>query len=82
MRQKRGGIITCVPTEKSGQDEFDFEFGDDFAQHIEAFAPAFCKEPVRYKPEGDAAVNRRLAARLRRLSEALVGGPTARPGPH
>ena len=73
---KRGGIITCVPTEKSGQDEFDFEFGDDFARHIEAFAPAFCKVLVRYNPEGDAAVNRRQAARLRRLSEALVGGPS------
>ena len=73
---KRGGIITCVPSEKSGQDEFDFEFGDDFARHIEAFAPAFCKVLVRYNPEGDAAVNRRQAARLRRLSEALVGGPS------
>ena len=73
---KRGGIITCVPTEKSGQDEFDFEFGDDFARHIEAFAPAFCKVLVRYNPDGDAVVNRRQAARLRRLSEALVGGPS------
>ena len=73
---KRGGTITCVPTEKSGQDEFDFEFGDDFARHIEAFAPAFCKVLVRYNPDGDAVVNRRQAARLRRLSETLVGGPT------
>ena len=73
---KRGGIITCVPTEKSGQDEFDFEFGDGFARHIQDFAPAFCKVLVRYNPEGDVAVNRRQAARLRRLSEALVGGPS------
>ena len=73
---KRGGIITCLPTEKSGQDEFDFEFGDGFARHIQDFAPAFCKVLVRYNPEGDVAVNRRQAARLRRLSEALVGGPS------
>jgi len=73
---KRGGFITCLPTEKSGQDEFDFEFGDHFARHIEAFAPAFCKVLVRYNPEGDAVVNRRQAARLRRLCEALVGGPS------
>ena len=73
---KGGGIITCVPTERSGQDEFDFEFGDDFVRHIEAFAPAFCKVLVRYNPEGDAVVNRRQAARLRRLSEALLGGPS------
>jgi myo-inositol catabolism protein IolC len=33
---------TSCPAEKSGQDEFDFEYGDDFAQHIEAFHPTFC----------------------------------------
>ncbi|MCY7305228.1 MAG: DUF2090 domain-containing protein [Rhodoferax sp.] len=73
---KGAGIITCVPTEKSGQDEFDFEFGDDFARHIEAFAPAFCKVLVRYNPDGDAAMNHRQAVRLRRLSETLVGCPS------
>ena len=72
---KRSGIITCTPTEKSGQDEFDFEFGDNFARNIEAFAPTFAKVLVRYNPEGDAAVNRRQTSRLRRLSEALVGSP-------
>ena len=66
---KRSGIITCAPAEKSGQDEFDFEFGDEFARHIRAFAPAFCKVLVRYNPEGDAAVNRRQVARLRQLSD-------------
>ena len=24
------GIVTCDPVEKSGQSEFDFEYGDDF----------------------------------------------------
>ena len=73
---KRSGIITCTPTEKSGQDEFDFEFGDEFARHIEAFAPTFAKVLVRYNPEGDSAVNHQQASRLRRLSEALVGSPS------
>ncbi len=73
---KRNGIITCAPTEKSGQDEFDFEFGDDFVQHIETFAPTFFKVLVRYNPEGDMAVNLRQTARLRRLFETLVGGPS------
>ncbi|MEO7939395.1 MAG: DUF2090 domain-containing protein [Burkholderiaceae bacterium] len=70
------GIITCTPVEKSGQDEFDFEFGEDFARHIEAFSPTFCKVLVRYNPEGDSAVNHQQASRLRRLSEALVGSPS------
>jgi myo-inositol catabolism protein IolC len=53
----------------------DFEYGDDFARHIEAFNPTFCKVLVRYNPEGDRALNRRQADRLRRLSEYL---PTTR----
>ena len=69
-------IITCVPAEKSGQDEFDFEFGDEFARHIQEFAPTFCKVLVRYNPEGDAGLNRRQASRLRRLSEYLSSGPS------
>lgn len=73
---KSRGIITCMPTEKSGQDEFDFEFGDKFARHIEAFSPTFCKVLVRYNPEGDSAMNHRQASRLRRLSEALAGSPS------
>jgi myo-inositol catabolism protein IolC len=65
------GYITACPAEKSGQDEFDFEYGDDFARHIEAFQPTFCKVLVRYNPEGDTAMNRRQAERLKRLSDYL-----------
>jgi myo-inositol catabolism protein IolC len=65
------GYVTACPAEKSGQDEFDFEYGEDFARHIEAFHPTFCKVLVRYNPEGDPALNQRQAARLRRLSEYL-----------
>jgi len=67
----RSGYITCAPVEKSGQEEFDFEYGDDFARHIEAFHPTFCKVLVRYNPEGDTRLNQRQAARLRRLSDYL-----------
>jgi 5-dehydro-2-deoxygluconokinase len=65
------GFLTAAPAEKSGQHEFDFEYGDDFARHIEEFLPTFCKVLVRYNPEGDAEMNRRQAARLRHLSEYL-----------
>jgi myo-inositol catabolism protein IolC len=50
-------IITACPAEKSGQDEFDFEYGDDFAGHIEKFDPTFCKVLVRYNPSGDRTLN-------------------------
>src|SRR5258708_1449332 len=62
---------TACPAEKSGQDEFDFEYGEDFAKHIETFQPTFCKVLVRYNPEGDQALNTRQQARLKRLSEYL-----------
>ncbi len=65
------GFITACPAEKSGQEEFEFEYGEEFARHIEAFRPAFSKVLVRYNPEGDAALNARQAARLRRLSDYL-----------
>src|SRR5258708_22854751 len=70
--------ITCCPAEKSGQDEFDFEYGEDFAKHIEAFRPTFSKVLVRYNPEGDRVLNARQAARLKRLAEYLHGKTTSR----
>jgi myo-inositol catabolism protein IolC len=66
------GVVTATPAEKSGQAEFDFEYGEDFARHIEAFDPTFCKVLVRYNPEGDRALNERQSARLRRLSDFLA----------
>jgi 5-dehydro-2-deoxygluconokinase len=65
------GYTTACPAEKSGQEEFDFEYGEDFARHVEAFHPTFCKVLVRYNPEGDAALNQRQASRLRQLSDYL-----------
>lgn len=65
------GTITAVSVEKSGQDEFDFTYGDDFAQHIEAMQPTFAKVLVRYNPAGDRALNERQTQRLKRLSDYL-----------
>jgi myo-inositol catabolism protein IolC len=68
---KADGFAIACPAEKSGQEEFDFEYGENFAGHIEAFQPTFCKVLVRYNPEGDQALNRRQADRLKRLSDYL-----------
>jgi 5-dehydro-2-deoxygluconokinase len=67
------GYTIAAPAEKSGQDEFDFEYDEDFARHIEAFDPTFCKVLVRYNPEGDRTLNQQQAARLKRLSDYLAG---------
>jgi myo-inositol catabolism protein IolC len=70
-RAKEDGFNLAMPAEKSGQAEFDFEFGEDFGRHIEAFDPTFAKVLVRYNPGGDPELNRRQAARLRELSTWL-----------
>jgi myo-inositol catabolism protein IolC len=68
---KTAGVVLAMPVEKSGQDEFDFDHGDAFGAHVEAFDPEFTKVLVRYNPDGDAALNRRQAERLSRLSDWL-----------
>ncbi len=68
---KAGGYKLAMPVEKSGQNEFDFEYGDAFGEKIEEFDPDFAKVLVRYNPEGDAEMNERQTKRLLRLSEWL-----------
>ena len=65
------GLKLAMPVEKSGQDEFDFEYGDDFAAHIEKFNPDFSKVLVRYNSDGDADLNREQLERLKRLADWL-----------
>jgi len=70
-RAKEMGVVLAMPAEASGRDEFDFEYGADFARHIEAFDPTFTKVLVRYNPEGDAGMNERQTVRLRKLADWL-----------
>src|SRR5581483_11957348 len=50
-RARESGLKLAMPVEKSGQNEFDFEYGDDFGAHIEKFSPDFSKVLVRFHPE-------------------------------
>ena len=63
--------MLAMPVEKSGQNEFDFQYGDDFGAHIEQFDPDFSKVLVRYNPDGDAEMNQRQIERLKRLADWL-----------
>jgi myo-inositol catabolism protein IolC len=65
------GHLLAMPVERSGQAEFQFEYGEDFGAHIEAFDPTFVKVLVRYNPGGDAALNARQSKHLARLSTWL-----------
>lgn len=66
---RRRGFVTALSTEKSGAEEFEFEYGAEFGRHIDSFDPTFAKALVRYNIEGDVDLNRRQAGRLKQLSD-------------
>lgn len=68
---KAAGFNLAMPVEKSGQEEFDFEYGDAFGEKIEDYDPTFSKVLVRYNTEGDRGMNERQSERLKRLSDWL-----------
>ena len=68
---KGRGFKLAMPVEKSGQPNFDFEYGDDFGEHILSFDPDFSKVLVRYNPDGDAEMNKDQLEKLKRLADWL-----------
>ena len=68
---REAGLKVAMPAERSGQPNFDFQYGDDFPAHIERFDPDFTKVLVRYNPDGDGEANREQREKLRRLSDWL-----------
>ena len=70
-RAKEQGLVLSMPVEKSGQDEFDFQYGADFGEHIAKHNVDFAKVLVRYNPDGDPVVNERQLGRLKELADWL-----------
>jgi 5-dehydro-2-deoxygluconokinase len=69
---RENGLKLAMPVEKSGQNEFDFQYGEDFGAHIEKFDPDFSKVLVRYNPDDpDTEMNARQTARLKELADWL-----------
>ena len=68
---KTRGMKLAMPVERSGQNEFDFEYGDDFGAHITQFDPNFSKVLVRYNPDDAPELNARQNEKLRRLADWL-----------
>jgi myo-inositol catabolism protein IolC len=65
------GLKLAMPAERSGQNMFDFQYGDDFGKHIESFDPDFTKVLVRYNPDGNAQENEEQLGKLKRLADWL-----------
>jgi myo-inositol catabolism protein IolC len=70
-RAKEQNLVLSMPVEKSGQDEFDFQYGAEFGEHIAEHDVDFAKVLVRYNPEGDAEINERQLGRLKELADWL-----------
>jgi 5-dehydro-2-deoxygluconokinase len=69
---KQRGLELAMPVEKSGQNEFDFEYGEQFGEHILEYDPDFSKVLVRYNPDDpDTEMNERQLGRLKRLADWL-----------
>jgi 5-dehydro-2-deoxygluconokinase len=68
---KAAGLKLSMPVEKSGQDMFDFEYGDGFGEHILEFDPGFSKVLVRYNPDHDKAENETQLGKLKTLADWL-----------
>ena len=66
---RKQGFLFALTAEKSAQDEFDFEYGEKYAEHLEKFAPTFVKVLVRYNPDGSPNPNMRQLDRLKKLSD-------------
>lgn len=68
---KKNGLTFAMPVEKSGQEEFDFEYGANYPRHIEEFDPSFVKVLVRFNPAANEIMNQRQLKRLKELSDYL-----------
>ena len=71
LEAKKLGVTFAMPVEKSGQEEFDFDYGD-WQEHIEIFSPIYTKVLVRYNPDGDGEMNKQQLQRLKILHHYLM----------
>ena len=67
---REAGYLFAMPAERSGQDEFDFQY-PDFGTHIEEYDPSFTKVLVRWNPDGGQDMNARQGVRLAELGRYL-----------
>ncbi len=68
-KARDAGFELAMPVEVSGSDRLEFEYGDDFGEHIEAFDPDWVKVLVRFNPADPADLQQAQTATLKRLSD-------------
>jgi 5-dehydro-2-deoxygluconokinase len=63
------GFATVVSVERSDQDIFTFEYGDEFGEHLEKYRPTFAKALIRYNPEDSDEKKKAQQTNLKILSD-------------
>lgn len=66
---KENGFLTILTTEKSGRDEFEFQYSGDFTAHIEKYNPQFVKVLIKYNPEDNQDLKNRQLEKLKTVSD-------------
>lgn len=66
---KEKGFVTILTTEKSGQNELEFQYGDDFPAHIEKYNPDFVKVLIKYNPADPEGLKNRQKGKLKIVSD-------------
>ncbi len=65
---KERGMVFAVCTEKSGQEIYQFEYENDFDEHLLKWQPTFAKALVRYNPKNQE-MNKVQLERLKKLND-------------
>ena len=63
------GVVVLMPIEGSGSGAFELVYGDQLAEHVDAFDPDFFTALVRYNPDDAESVRRTEIGRLAAVSE-------------
>ena len=66
---RTAGFELAMPVEVSGAERLEFEYGDDFGAHIEAFDPDWVKVLVRFNPADPAELQQAQIAKLKQLHD-------------
>lgn len=63
------GFVIILTTEKSGQEEFEFQYGGDFPAHIEKYNPQFVKVLIKYNPQDPQDLKNRQLEKLKLVTD-------------
>ena len=66
------GLVVAMPVEKSGQERFALQYGDQTSAHVAEFAPEYVKVLVRMNPQDNADESAAQLGELAALSAVLA----------